>query len=71
MEQGRFETAPEKRAGIYQQINAIINRDAPFINMWQTNRLQPMRDSVKGYVWPVSGFVDFSKVYLEETKKTE
>jgi peptide/nickel transport system substrate-binding protein len=49
--QGRAETDPEARAGIYQDICAWQNENLPWAFMWDATRFGAVSNTVENFVW--------------------
>jgi peptide/nickel transport system substrate-binding protein len=50
IDQGIAATDQEERARIYQEIQAILLEDLPWINLFVANQYEAMKDHVQGYV---------------------
>ncbi len=55
IEQGIAATDQAERARIYQEIQAILLQDLPWVNLFVANQFEAMKDYVQGYVHMPTG----------------
>ena len=62
-EKGRQVLDPEKRKEIYSEVQKILARELPYINLWHTNNISIVHKRVSGYEQhPTGGFLSFWKI---------
>ncbi|MGN6485540.1 MAG: ABC transporter substrate-binding protein [Thermomicrobiales bacterium] len=67
LDQGLAETDQAKRAEIYNQVQAILLEDLPWVNLFIANQYEAMRTFVKGYVHLATGSnAYFREVWLDK-----
>ncbi|MGC4105628.1 MAG: ABC transporter substrate-binding protein [Thermomicrobiales bacterium] len=67
LDQGLAETDQAKRAEIYTQVQTILLKDLPWVNLFIANQYEAMRTFVKGYVHLATGSnAYFRVVWLDQ-----
>ncbi len=57
LEAGRTETDPERRREIYQKVNALVQRDLPYLSLWHNNNVAVVSKRFAGFrLHPGGGF---------------
>ena len=66
IDQGIASTDQEERARIYQEIQAILLEDLPWINLFVANQYEAMKEYVQGYVHiPTGSNAAFRRTWIE------
>ena len=67
IDQGIATTDQEERARIYQEIQALLLEDLPWINLFVANQYEAMKDYVQGYVHiPTGSNIAFRTTWIAE-----
>jgi len=67
IDQGIASTDQEERARIYQDIQALLLEDLPWINLFVANQYEAMKDYVQGYVHiPTGSNASFRTTWISE-----
>jgi peptide/nickel transport system substrate-binding protein len=65
VEEGNTEVDPQKRAGIYKEAQAIVNKDAPWIFLWLPQDIYGVSSRLKGWQPSADSRINLHDAYLE------
>ena len=66
IEQGRIILEIEKRKAVYSQVQKILARDLPYVNLWYWDNIAIMKRNISGYkLYPAADYISLKDTWID------